>query len=69
MVKQKRKTMDNLTLRNITKMARKNDLHIIIKSDGYALCDEQLETLVITSSLSKLVWYINNCEILGIVKV
>ena len=50
-------------------MARENDLHILIRSEGYALCDDQLETLVITSSLRKLVWYINNCEILGIIKV
>ena len=50
-------------------MARENDLHILIRSEGYALCDDQLETLVITNSLRKLVWYINNCEILGIIKV
>ena len=50
-------------------MARENDLHILIRSEGYALCDDQLETLVITSNLRKLVWYINNCEILGIIKV
>jgi hypothetical protein len=61
--------MDTLTLKEAVKMARENDLHILIKSEGYALCDEQLETLVITSNLRKLVWYINNCEILGIVKV
>jgi hypothetical protein len=50
-------------------MAREKDLRILIKSEGYALCDKQLETLVITNSLCKLVWYINNCEILGIIKV
>jgi hypothetical protein len=50
-------------------MARENDLHILIKSEGYALCDENLETLVITSSLRKMAWYINNCDVLGIVKV
>ena len=61
--------MDTLTLKEAVKMARENDLHILIKSDGYALCDERLETLVVSSSLRKLVWYINNCEILGIIKV
>jgi len=61
--------MDTLTLKEVSKMARENDLHILIRSEGYALCDDQLETLVITSSLRKLVWYINNCEILGIIKV
>lgn len=61
--------MDTLTLKEAVKMARENDLHILTKSEGYALCDEQLETLVITSNLRKLVWYINNCEILGIIKV
>jgi hypothetical protein len=61
--------MDTLTFKEAVKMARENDLHILIKSDGYALCDEHLETLVVSSSLRKLVWYINNCEILGIIKV
>lgn len=61
--------MDTLTLKEVSKMARENDLHILIRSEGYALCDDQLETLVITSNLRKLVWYINNCEILGIIKV
>jgi hypothetical protein len=61
--------MDTLTFKEVVKMARENDLHILIRSEGYALCDDQLETLVITSSLRKLVWYINNCEILGIIKV
>jgi hypothetical protein len=61
--------MDTLTLKEVAKMARENDLHILIRSEGYALCDDQLETLVITSNLRKLVWYINNCEILGIIKV
>jgi len=61
--------MDTLTFKEAVKMAHENDLHILIRSEGYALCDDQLETLVITSSLRKLVWYINNCEILGIVKV
>ena len=61
--------MDTLTFKEVVKMARENDLYILIRSEGYALCDDQLETLVITSSLRKLVWYINNCEILGIIKV
>ena len=61
--------MDTLTFKEVVKMARENDLHILIKSEGYALCDENLETLVITSSLSKMAWYINNCDVLGIVKV
>jgi hypothetical protein len=61
--------MDTLTFKEIVKMARENDLHILIKSEGYALCDENLETLVITSSLRKMAWYINNCDVLGIVKV
>jgi len=52
--------MDTLTLKEVSKMARENDLHILIRSEGYALCDDQLETLVITSNLRKLVWYINN---------
>ena len=61
--------MDTLTFKEAVKMARENDLHILIKPEGYAICDEYLETLVITSNLRKLVWYINNCEILGIIKV
>jgi hypothetical protein len=61
--------MDTLTLKEVAKMARENDLHILIRSEGYALCDDELETLVITSNLRKLAWYINNCDILGIVKV
>ena len=61
--------MDTLTFKEVKKMAREKDLRILIKSEGYALCDKQLETLVITNSLCKLVWYINNCEILGIIKV
>jgi hypothetical protein len=50
-------------------MARENDLHILIKSEGYALCDDNFKTLLVTNSLRNMVWYINNCEILGIVKV
>lgn len=61
--------MDTITFKEVVKMARENDLHILIRSEGYALCDENLETLVITSSLRKMAWYINNCDILGIVKV
>jgi hypothetical protein len=50
-------------------MARENDLHILIKSEGYALCDGNFKTLLITNSLRNMAWYINNCEILGIIKV
>ncbi len=61
--------MDTLTFKEVVKMARENDLHILIKPEGYALCDEQLKTLVTTNSLRRMAWYINNCDILGIVKV
>jgi hypothetical protein len=61
--------MDTITFRDVANMARENDLILLIKSDGYALCDEQLKTLVTTNSLRSMVWYINNCDILGIVKV
>jgi hypothetical protein len=61
--------MDTITFRDVANMARENDLILLIKSDGYALCDEQLKTLVTTNSLRRMAWYINNCDILGIVKV
>jgi hypothetical protein len=61
--------MDTLTLKEVVKMARENDLHILIKSEGYALCDDNFKTLLVTNSLRNMVWYINNCEILGIIKV
>lgn len=61
--------MDTLTLKEVAKMARENDLHILVKSEGYALCDENFKTLLITNSLRNMAWYINNCEILGIIKV
>lgn len=61
--------MDTLKFKEVVKMARENDLHILIKSEGYALCDDSFKTLLITNSLRNMVWYINNCEILGIVKV
>ncbi|NDC95831.1 hypothetical protein EB077_11045, partial [bacterium] len=60
--------METLTFREVVKMAREHDLILLIKSEGYALCDEQLKTLVTTNSLRRMAWYINNCEILGIVK-
>ena len=55
--------------RDIHKMAREHGLTLILKDNGYALCDEQLKTLVTTSNLDKMAWFINNCEILGIVRV
>lgn len=61
--------MDTLTFAEVSKMAREHGLSVITRYDGYVLCDENLQTLVTTSSLRKMVWYINNCEILGIVKV
>ena len=61
--------MDTITFRDVANMARDNDLILLIKSGGYALCDEQLKTLVTTNSLQRMAWYINNCDILGIVKV
>ena len=61
--------MDTITFRDVANMARENDLILLIKSEGYALRDEQLKTLVTTNSLRRMAWYINNCDILGIVKV
>jgi hypothetical protein len=61
--------MENLQLKDICQMARENGMRVITKSDGYALCDENLETLVVATNWRRLIWYINNCDILGIVKV
>jgi hypothetical protein len=69
MGKQKRNKMDNLTFRDITKMARENELTVLVKDGKYVLCDEHLQTLASSESLRKICWFINNCEILGIVKV
>jgi hypothetical protein len=69
MGKQKRNKMDNITFRDITKMARENELTVLVKDGKYVLCDEHLQTLASSESLRKICWFINNCEILGIVKV
>jgi len=69
MGKQKRNKMDNLTFRDITKMARENELTVLVRDGKYVLCDEHLQTLASSESLRKICWFINNCEILGIVKV
>jgi hypothetical protein len=69
MGKQKRNKMDNITFRDITKMARENELTVLVKDGKYVLCDENLQTLASSESLRKICWFINNCEILGIVKV
>lgn len=61
--------MDTLTFKDVVKMARENELTVLVRDGKYVLCDEQLKTLVTTNSLSNVTWYINNCEILGIVKV
>jgi hypothetical protein len=61
--------MDNLTFRDVVKMARENELTVLVRDGNYVLCDEHLQTLVTTNSLRQVVWYINNCEILGIIKV
>ncbi len=69
MGKQKRNKMDNITFRDITKMARENELTVLVRDGKYVLCDEHLQTLASSESLRKICWFINNCEILGIVKV
>lgn len=61
--------MDTLTFKDIVKMARENELTVLVRDGKYVLCDEELKTLVTTNSLRQVAWYINNCEILGIVKV
>jgi hypothetical protein len=61
--------MDTLTFRDVVKMARENELTVLVRDGKYVLCDENLQTLVTTNSLRQITWYINNCEILGIVKV
>ncbi len=61
--------MNTLTFRDVSKMAREHGLTVLTKYEGYTLCDEQLKTLVTTNSLRRMAWYINNCDILGIVKV
>lgn len=49
---------------DVWRMARENGMTLILKSNGYALCDENLKTLVTVSSLRKAAWYINNIELL-----
>lgn len=61
--------MNATKFNDVVKMARENSLTVLVRNDNYVLCDEQLHTLVTTHSLDKLAWFINNCEILGIVKV
>ena len=61
--------MDNLTFRDVVKMARENDLTVLIRDGKYVLCDEHLQTLATSDNLRKICWFINNCDILGIVKV
>jgi len=58
-----------MNFQEVSKMAKEHGLILLTKYEGYTLCDEQLKTLVTTTSLKKMVWYINNCEILGIIKV
>lgn len=57
------------TYEDVAGMAREHGMRLIIRADGFSLCDENLKTLVTTNSLSRMAWYINNCEILGIIKV
>lgn len=61
--------MNDLKFQDVCNMARENGMILIVRENGFRLCDEQLKTLVTTNSLSKMAWFINNCDILGIVKV
>ena len=61
--------MENLKLSDVCEMARENNMRIIVKHNGYALCDDKLQTLIVTGHWRQMIWYINNCDILGIIKV
>lgn len=60
--------MENLAFREVTKMARENGLTVLVRNGKYVLCDDQLQTLVTSDSLKRVCWFINNCDILGIIK-